>query len=90
MPSVIYHAFAGFTVNKATTTFMHFETGKLIHMKLGDCREAGRHSPRLEGYLTDKGLHPLRAAGVHMVEVISNASCTLIGLIGKWFPHLTH
>jgi hypothetical protein len=73
----------GFCANKATTTFMNHETGKILHLEFGDSREVGRHSPRLEGHLTERGLHFLRDSGVRIIEVVSDASRTLISLMGK-------
>jgi len=62
---------------------MEYETGKIIHMEVGDYREVDRKSGQLEGFLAEKGLDYLDKQGLKIREVVTDASRTFIKMFGK-------
>ena len=61
---------------------MEYETKKIIHMEMGHKREAGG-SNKLEGYLFEKGMDHILQSGLRITEVVTDASRTLISILGK-------
>ena len=76
--------FPGFCANKATVVFLDHDTSKIIHLEIGDSREVERKSNRLEGFLIERGLRKLQSLGIKVQEVVSDASRTIISLLGKF------
>ncbi|KAK6176989.1 hypothetical protein SNE40_015185 [Patella caerulea] len=73
----------GFCANKATAVFMEIESRKIIHMEISDWREVERKSPRMERYLVTKGLRYIVNGGFNIVELVSDASSTIIKILGE-------
>ena len=61
---------------------MQYETGQIIHVETGHKDDTGGVSTRLEAYLVEKGLSYLQGLGLPIVEVVTDASRTLIKLLG--------
>ncbi|XP_062583552.1 uncharacterized protein LOC134245264 [Saccostrea cucullata] len=82
----------GFCASRSTAVFMDSNTKAIVHMEVGDCREVGRHSPRMEKLLVEKGLtHLVLTSQLVVWEVISDASRTIIALMKTDpFKHLRH
>ena len=61
---------------------MDNDTKKIIHIEVGHRKEAGS-SAKLEGFLFEKGLDFLLESGIKIKEVVSDASRTLISILGN-------
>ncbi|XP_033760729.1 uncharacterized protein LOC117342641 [Pecten maximus] len=59
----------GFSANKATAIFMEYISGDIIHMEIGDSREVGRNSNKLESFIISRGMAYLQTNGLNVVEV---------------------
>ena len=64
---------------------MLFETGEILHTEIGDYREVDRCSGKLEGLLAERGLAFLESQGLHIAEVVTDASRTFIKMFGMYF-----
>lgn len=72
----------GFSACMATCFFMEYQSGEIIRVEIGDCREASRCSGRVEGVLTERGLIFLESQGLGISEVVTDASRTFIKMFG--------
>ena len=80
--------FAGFCASKATTVFLIDQEGlppEIIDLEIGDNRETNRHSPKMERMLTAKGLDNVEGRGLSLTHVTTDASKTIISLLGKFY-----
>ncbi|XP_033759156.1 uncharacterized protein LOC117341413 [Pecten maximus] len=77
----------GFSANKATAIFMEYISGDIIHMEIGDSREVGRNSNKLESFIISRGMAYLQTNGLNVVEVVTDASRAIISLFGKSCMH---
>ncbi|KAK6180740.1 hypothetical protein SNE40_008736 [Patella caerulea] len=82
----------GYCANKATAVFMEIESRKIIHMEIGDSRDVERRkSPRMGRYLVTKGLRYITSDRFNLVELVSDASSTIINILGTIeFKHIHH
>ena len=62
---------------------MDMSSGLILHLEIGDSRQVERKNNRLEGFLFENGLQCLQVAGLHVTEVITDASRTVIALLGR-------
>ncbi|KAK3104108.1 hypothetical protein FSP39_024485 [Pinctada imbricata] len=71
----------GFCASKATTIFMDLDTKNIVHIEVGHKNECGG-SAKLEGFLFEKGLDHLIGMGLQVKEIVTDASRTLISILG--------
>jgi len=62
---------------------MEYDSGEILHFEVGDSRQVDRKSNLLERMTVTKGLDYLRACGVRVTEVVTDASRSIISLLGK-------
>lgn len=76
--------FKGFSANRSSGVFMDTNTRAILQLEVGDSREVGRHSPKMERLLIERGLLYLVHQPPPIVwEIISNASRNIISLLSK-------
>ncbi|XP_078332173.1 uncharacterized protein LOC111104867 [Crassostrea virginica] len=82
----------GFCANKSTAVFMDINSRNIVHVEIGDSRQVGRHSPKMEKNLIERGLNYLVNVSPFVVwEIISDASRNIISLMRtEPFQHLKH
>ncbi|XP_061187746.1 uncharacterized protein LOC133195811 [Saccostrea echinata] len=82
----------GFCASKSTAVFMDIHSRNIVHMEIGDSREVGRHSPKMERLLIERGLNYIVSASPYVVwEIISDASRNIISLMRTDpYKHLQH
>nr|XP_034317028.1 uncharacterized protein LOC105338236 [Crassostrea gigas] len=82
----------GFCANKSTAVFMDVNSKHIIHLEIGDSREVGRHSPKMERLLIERGLNYILNVSPYVVwEIISDASRNIISMMRTDpFKHLQH
>ncbi|XP_052699369.1 uncharacterized protein LOC128176877 [Crassostrea angulata] len=82
----------GFCANKSTAVFMDVNSKHIIHLEIGDSREVGRHSPKMERLLIERGLNYILNVSPYLVwEIISDASRNIISMMRTDpFKHLQH
>ena len=77
--------FEGFCANKSTAVFMDINSRNIVHVEIGDSRQVGRHSPKMEKNLIERGLNYLVNVSPFVVwEIISDASRNIISLMRKF------
>ena len=78
----------GFSAGKATCALIDDITKHILLIEVGDARETGGHSPKLELHLATKAFGSIKAYGIAFTEVISDASSTFIRYFGITFYNL--
>lgn len=71
---------------------MDTDTRSILHLEVGDSREVGRHSPKMERLLIERGLlYLVHQSPLIVWEIISDASRNIISLLKtEPFKHLHH
>lgn len=82
----------GFSANRSSGVFMDTDTRSILHLEVGDSREVGRHSPKMERLLIERGLlYLVHQSPLIVWEIISDASRNIISLLKtEPFKHLHH
>lgn len=63
---------------------MDTDTRSILHLEVGDSREVGRHSPKMERLLIERGLlYLVHQSPLIVWEIISDASRNIISLLSK-------
>lgn len=76
--------FKGFSANRSSGVFMDTNTRAILQLEVGDSREVGRHSPKMERLLIERGLlYLVHQPPLIVWEIISNASRNIISLVSK-------
>ena len=75
-----YHL--GHCAKKATTVIMDYGSNNIIHLEVADARETDNISGRLEKVLLERCLGKLRELGVTIHELVTDASRTVISMLG--------
>lgn len=64
---------------------MDVNSKHIIHLEIGDSREVGRHSPKMERLLIERGLNYILNVSPYVVwEIISDASRNIISMMRKY------
>lgn len=76
--------FKGFSANRSSGVFMDTNTRAILQLEVGDSREVGRHSPKMERLLIERGLlYLVHQSPLIVWEIISDASRNIISLLSK-------
>lgn len=84
--------YPGFSANRSSGVFMDTNTRAILQLEVGDSREVGRHSPKMERLLIERGLlYLVHQSPLIVWEIISDASRNIISLLKtEPFKHLHH
>ncbi|XP_052691954.1 uncharacterized protein LOC128169991, partial [Crassostrea angulata] len=82
----------GFSANRSSGVFMDTNTRAILQLEVGDSREVGRHSPKMERLLIERGLlYLVHQSPLIVWEIISDASRNIISLLKtEPFKHIHH
>lgn len=70
---------------------MDVNSKHIIHLEIGDSREVGRHSPKMERLLIERGLNYILNVSPYVVwEIISDASRNIISMMRKFISMYVH
>ena len=63
---------------------MDESTKRIIHMEIGDAKQTDNKSGRLERFLMERCLEGLDQHRIHLSELVTDASKTVISLLGVY------
>lgn len=76
--------FKGFSANRSSGVFMDTNTRAILQLEVGDSREVGRHSPKMERLLIERGLlYLVHQSPLIVWEIIPGASRNIKSFLSK-------
>ncbi|XP_063956776.1 uncharacterized protein LOC129269419 isoform X1 [Lytechinus pictus] len=80
----------GFSAQYCTYTLLDEESKDIVHVEFMDKREAGDKSPNMEPLALERALEAVKAKGVSLSELVTDAHSTIAGMIKRDYPELRH